>query len=131
MPEPGTTACLTAQHLPAATRAFRSMPRTLTSAVNGGWAVVGAAAEADAVPLSGFKVDGPTVLVMGECVLACGSSRCLVSWQHASPCLTQLAWQTVVDCRMHLLACLPLIAVLVRACKRGACWHEGHEMKPG
>jgi tRNA G18 (ribose-2'-O)-methylase SpoU len=42
------------------------MPRTLAAAVNSGWAVIGAAAEADAVPLSDFKIDGPTVLVMGE-----------------------------------------------------------------
>ena len=42
------------------------MPRTLAAAVNSGWAVVGAAAEADALPLSEFKVDRPTILVMGE-----------------------------------------------------------------
>lgn len=44
----------------------RSMPRTLAAAVNSGWAVVGAAAEADAVPLSELQIDRPTVLVMGE-----------------------------------------------------------------
>jgi tRNA G18 (ribose-2'-O)-methylase SpoU len=42
------------------------MPRTLTAAVNSGWAVIGAAAEAGAVPLGSFTVDRPTVLVMGE-----------------------------------------------------------------
>jgi hypothetical protein len=42
------------------------MPRTLAAAVNSGWAVVGAAAEADAVPLSELQIDRPTVLVMGE-----------------------------------------------------------------
>lgn len=44
----------------------RSMPRTLAAAVNSGWAVVGAAAEADAVPLAQLQIDRPTVLVMGE-----------------------------------------------------------------
>lgn len=48
------------------------MPRTLGAAVNSGWAVIGAAAEEGAVPLSELKVDGPTVLVMGEsCASAC------------------------------------------------------------
>jgi hypothetical protein len=43
------------------------MPRTLADAAEKGWAVVGAAAESGAVPVSEFKVDRPTVLVMGEC----------------------------------------------------------------
>jgi tRNA G18 (ribose-2'-O)-methylase SpoU len=44
----------------------RSMPRTLADAAARGWAVVGASAEKEAVPVSHFKVDRPTVLVMGE-----------------------------------------------------------------
>jgi hypothetical protein len=44
----------------------RSMPRTLADAAEKGWAVVGAAAESASVPVSEFKVDRPTVLVMGE-----------------------------------------------------------------
>lgn len=55
----------------------RSMPRTLAAAVNSGWAVVGAAAEAGAVPLGDFTVDRPTVLVMGEdsgCLLRQGKA---------------------------------------------------------
>uniref|UniRef100_A0A383VRT5 tRNA/rRNA methyltransferase SpoU type domain-containing protein n=1 Tax=Tetradesmus obliquus TaxID=3088 RepID=A0A383VRT5_TETOB len=42
------------------------MPRTLADAAEKGWAVVGAAAEAGSVPVSLFKVDRPTVLVMGN-----------------------------------------------------------------
>jgi hypothetical protein len=42
------------------------MPRTLADAAEKGWAVVGAAAESGAIPVSEFKVDRPTVLVMGE-----------------------------------------------------------------
>lgn len=45
------------------------MPRTLADAAEKGWAVVGAAAEAGSVPVSQFKVDRPTVLVMGESVM--------------------------------------------------------------
>lgn len=44
----------------------RSMPRTLADAAAKGWAVVGAAADDDAVPLTELRVDRPTVLVMGE-----------------------------------------------------------------
>jgi hypothetical protein len=42
------------------------MPRTLSSAVDNGWAVIGAAAEEGAVPLAQLKIDRPTMLVMGE-----------------------------------------------------------------
>lgn len=42
------------------------MPRTLADASSKGWAVVGAAAEASAVPLSQFSVNRPTILVMGN-----------------------------------------------------------------
>eukprot|EP00775_Hariotina_reticulata_P013568 gene13568-13694_t len=44
----------------------RSMPRTLADAAARGWAVIGAAAERGAMPVSQFKVDRPTVLVMGN-----------------------------------------------------------------
>lgn len=44
----------------------RSMPRTLADAAAKGWAVVGAAADDGAVPLTELRVDRPTVLVMGE-----------------------------------------------------------------
>jgi hypothetical protein len=55
-------------------RVYRSMPRTLADAAAKGWAVVGAAAESGSVPVSQFKVDRPTVLVMGEL-----PGRCCVS----------------------------------------------------
>lgn len=46
-------------------RLRRSMPRTLADAAEKGWAVVGAAADADTVPLAQFAVERPTLLVMG------------------------------------------------------------------
>lgn len=44
----------------------RNLPRTLADAAERGWAVVGAAGEAGATPLTEFVADKPTVLVMGE-----------------------------------------------------------------
>jgi 21S rRNA (GM2251-2'-O)-methyltransferase len=45
----------------------RSMPRTLADAAEKGWAVVGAAAEPGAVPVSELRaLDRPTLLVMGN-----------------------------------------------------------------
>lgn len=72
---------LLAHHGMSLQTACRSMPRTLAAAVNSGWAVVGAAAEAGAVQLSEFKVDKPTVLVMGECV-----SRLSLGYQRGGCC---------------------------------------------
>lgn len=60
------------------------MPRTLADAASKGWAVIGAAAEADAVPISQFQVERPTILVMGE-----STSRQQRLWVFAA----QFAWE--------------------------------------
>jgi hypothetical protein len=44
----------------------KNLPRTLADAAERGWAVVGAAGEAAATPVAQFRVNRPTVLVMGE-----------------------------------------------------------------
>ncbi len=44
----------------------RNLPATLAAAREAGWAVVGASAEARALPCAAFAVDRPTLLVMGS-----------------------------------------------------------------
>jgi len=46
-----------------------NLPRTLADAAEQGWEVVGAAGERDATPIAEFKVERPTLLVMGEWVM--------------------------------------------------------------